>query len=234
MDNYMHKFGKYAASDSMNGLVGDDHRVLLVMSRFGIGLGFGDKSIGEVCAQSAVDTDTFLAVVNLLSTDNAASRPGKVSLEALLAYLKNSHDYFLGFRLPAIRARLAAAVGESDDLSKAIVRYFDQYIAGVRKHMEYEEKTVFPYVRALLSGAAPEGNYTIGIFRRQHDHVEARLDEFKGIFIKYYAAPSTNEINGILFDVINCAQDLAWHNAVEDSIFVPAIEALEHKTGQRL
>ncbi len=234
MDNEMHRFGKYTDSDSMSGLVGDDHRVLLVMSRFGIGLGFGDKSIGQVCAQSGVDTDTFLAVVNLLLTEGTAALPAeKVSLEALLGYLKNSHDYFLGFRLPAIRTRLAAAVGESEDLSKAIVRYFDQYIAGVRKHMAYEEKVVFPYVRTLLAGSA-EGNYNIGIFRRQHDHVEARLDEFKSIFIKYYAAPSTNEINGILFDVINCAQDLASHNAVEDSIFVPAIEALEGKTGQRI
>ncbi len=235
MDNNMHRFGKYAATDSMSALVGDDHRVLLVMSRFGIGLGFGDRNIGEVCVRSGVDVDTFLAVVNLLSAEALSSPPtGKISLEALLGYLKNSHDYFLGFRLPAIRVRLGAAVGDSGDLPKAIIRYFDEYIAGVGKHMEYEETVVFPYVRSLLAGNKRESNYNIGIFRRQHDHVEARLDEFKNILIKYYAAPSTNEINGILFDVINCAQDLASHNAVEDSIFIPAIEKLERKTCQNV
>ncbi len=218
----------------MGGLVDDDHRVLLVMSRFGIGLGFGDKSIGEVCRQSEVDTSTFLAVVNLLSAEGATGYPGgEISLVTLLGYLKNSHDYFLGFRLPAIRARLASAVGETDDLTKAIVRYFDEYIAGVCKHMKYEEQVVFPYVRNLLSGQRPEDGYSIAIFSGRHDHVEARLGEFKNIFIKYYASPGTNEINGILFDVINCAQDLASHNAVEDMIFTPAVEALEHKTGQR-
>ena len=228
----MHRFGKYAATDSMSRLVNDDHRVLLVMSRFGIGLGFGDKNIGEVCARSGVDADTFLAVVNMLSTKSMDPAPiGGVSLAALLGYLQNSHDYFLDFRLPAIRARLKEVVGESDDLAKAIVRYFDEYITGVKKHMEYEERVVFPYVRTLLAGSRPQGKYNIGIYRRQHDHVEARLEEFKSILIKYYAAPSTNEINGILFDVINCAQDLALHNALEDNIFSPAIAALERKAG---
>jgi regulator of cell morphogenesis and NO signaling len=215
----------------MGGLVGDDHRVLLVMSRFGIGLGFGEKSVGEVCAQSGVDAGTFLAVVNLLLTGDAGDA-SQVSVGALQDYLHSSHDYFLGFSMPAIRAWLAAAVGDRDDLSKAIMRYFDEYIAGVRKHMEYEEKTVFPYVNTLLSGERPKDGYNIEVFSRRHDHVEARLDEFKNIFIKYYTAPSTNEINGILFDVISCAQDLASHNDVEDHIFVPAIEALERKTAQ--
>ncbi len=226
----MHKFGKYTASDTMDGLVDDDHRVLLVMSRFNIGLGFGDSTIGEVCARSGVDTDTFLAVVNLMRSGDAHAKAApEVSLEALLAYLHNSHDYFLGFRLPAIRAHLAAVVGDADDLSKAIIRYFDEYIAGVRKHMEYEETVVFPYVRTLLAGERAAGEYNIAIFERHHDHVEERLGEFKNIFIRYYSAPSTNEINGILFNVINCEQDLASHNAVEDLIFVPAVEALERQ-----
>ena len=41
-------------------LVCDRYPVLLIMSRFGIALGFGDKTIGEVCLDSGVDTATFL------------------------------------------------------------------------------------------------------------------------------------------------------------------------------
>ena len=46
-------------------LVCDRYPVLQVMSRFGIALGFGDKTIAEVCAENKVDTATFLAVVNM-------------------------------------------------------------------------------------------------------------------------------------------------------------------------
>ncbi len=221
----MHKFGKYNAADRMAELVDDDHRALLVMSRFGIGLGFGEGTIGEVCAAAEVDTDTFLAVINLLVAD-VVPPADRVSLPSLLGYLERSHDYFVGFRLPAIRERLVAVVGQGSDLARAIVRYFDEYAEGVATHTQYEEKEVFPYVRGLLEGRRAE-DFSIAVFGGRHDHVEERLNEFKSVFVKYYSSPATNEINGILFDVIACAQDLASHNEVENSIFIPAVEALE-------
>lgn len=212
----------------MSDLVSGNYRVLLVMSRFGIGLGFGDKTIGEVCKAHGVDTGTFLTVVNMVSDTDAPVFTENVSAESLLAYLHNSHDYFLGFRLPAIRAKLAHTVGEKGNLARAIMGYFDEYVAEVDKHMSYEERVVFPYVRRLLEGKASP-DYSISVFERQHDQVEARLSEFKNIIIKYYPSQSTNEINGILFDIFSCERDLASHNAVEDRIFVPLIAEMEQK-----
>lgn len=224
----MHRFGKYHESDRMSELVSDNYRMLLIMSRFGIGLGFEEKSIGEVCRESGVDTNTFLAVTNMLLDEGASVNIEGVSIASLLSYLHNSHDYFLGFRLPAIREKLVEVVGQSNNLAKAIVNYFDEYVAEVDKHMKYEEETVFPYVSSLLDGDR-RVNYSIDIFQKQHDQVEARLSEFKNIIIKYYPARSTNEINSVLFDIFNCEHDLASHNAVEDYLFIPAIMELERK-----
>ena len=47
----MYKSGGYGGDDRMCDLVGDRYAVLQVMSRFGIALGFGDKTIAEVCAE---------------------------------------------------------------------------------------------------------------------------------------------------------------------------------------
>ena len=130
--------------------------------------------------------------------------------------------------LPAIREKLAAAVGTGSDLSRAIMKYFDDYTAGVHTHMAYEEEVVFPYVRALLEGRRQQ-DYSIDIFSRHHDQVETLLTEFKNILIKYYPSASTNEINNVLFDIFNCENDLASHNAVEDLLFVPAVGRLEKR-----
>ena len=194
-------------------LVCDRYPVLLIMSRFGIALGFGDKTIGEVCLDSGVDTATFLAVVNMHSDDKAPD-PETISVAALVGYLRNSHVYFLDFRLPAIRRKLI----------------FDEYVAEVHKHMDYEEQKVFPYVEGLLRGEHPEG-YSIDIFRRHHDQVEAKLAELKRIIIRYYPSGSTNELNGVLFDIFTCERDLASHNDIEDRLFIPAIKRLEERTG---
>ena len=210
----MYKLGAYNQNNRMSDLVCDNYPVLLVMSRFGIALGFGDKSIGEVCRENGVHTETFLAVVNLLL--------------ALLEYLHNSHDYFLNFRLPAIRCNLLNAIdGGEKDISIAILRFFDEYVAEVQKHMRYEESTVFPYVNSLLAGVKPD-MYSIAIFRKRHDQVEAKLTELKNILIKYYPASSSNELNSVLFDIFTCEQDLASHNYIEDYLFIPVIQTLEY------
>lgn len=222
----MYRKGIYAGDDRMCDLVCDHYPVLQVMSRFGIALGFGDKTISEVCTESRVDAATFLAVVNMhMHPEGGYDAVGEVSVRALTDYLHNAHGYFLGFRLPAIRRKLIEAVDCSQsDVSFAIMRYFDEYVAEVNKHMAYEEQTVFPYVRALLAGE--KSDYSIDVFRRRHDQVETRLRELKNIIIKYYPSGGTNELNGVLFDIFTCEQELSSHNAVEDEIYIPAVERL--------
>jgi regulator of cell morphogenesis and NO signaling len=229
------RFGRYRESEAMSDLISKNYSALLVLSRFGIALGFGDKSIGEVCRDNRVDTDTFLAIINLMVEDNRiiSSSDTQISLESLIDYLHNSHDYFLNYRLPEIREKLVTVLNEGqDDLNKAVVEYFDKFVAEVRKHMLYEDKKVFPYVKSLLKNENKD-KYTIG-FSKQHEQIETRLTEFKNILIKYYPAKSTNEINSVLFEIFNCEKDLASHNAVEDFLFLPAIEELENKTGKNL
>ena len=224
----MYGNGGYTGDDRMCDLVSDRFAVLQVMSRFGIALGFGDKTIAEVCSEHRVDTATFLAVVNKLLGLGYGSQSAaqELSVRALTDYLHNAHGYFLEFRLPAIRRKLIEAIDYAhNDVSFAIMRFFDEYVAEVQRHMEYEERTVFPYVEELLAGRRG-GSYTIDAFRRQHDQVDAKLRELKNIIIKYYPSGSTNELNGVLFDIFTCEEELASHNAVEDDLFVPAVERL--------
>ena len=228
----MYKLGAYNQNNRMSDLVCDNYPVLLVMSRFGIALGFGDKSIGEVCRENGVHTETFLAVVNLLLDEgDVDDYKNVISTGALLEYLHNSHDYFLNFRLPAIRCNLLNAIdGGEKDISIAILRF--QKIPAcenpVPAHLPAnEESTVFPYVNSLLAGVKPD-MYSIAIFRKRHDQVEAKLTELKNILIKYYPASSSNELNSVLFDIFTCEQDLASHNYIEDYLFIPVIQTLEY------
>ncbi|MDR2919180.1 MAG: hemerythrin domain-containing protein [Tannerella sp.] len=225
----MYQLGGYKETDRMCDLICDNYPMLLVMSRFGIALGFGDQTIGEVCKNSHVDIKTFLAVVNfLIDEDEKEVSDTSLSVTSLIAYLKNSHVYFLNFKLPAIREKLLQAIdGEHHDVAEVVIRYFDEYAGEVRRHMNYEDEIVFPYVAKLLNDEKQA--YSIDTFSKQHDDVESRLSELKNIIIKYYPGTSSHELNNVLFDIFSCASDLAYHNAVEDSIFVPVIKALEQQ-----
>ena len=59
--------------------------------------------------------------------------------------------------------------------------------------------------------------------------MEARLTELKNILIKYYPARGSNELNSVLFDIFTCAEDLASHNRIEDSLLVPLVARLERE-----
>ncbi|MDR0757065.1 MAG: hemerythrin domain-containing protein [Tannerella sp.] len=229
----MYRLGKYKETDKMSDLICENYQMLLVMSRFGIALGFGEQSIGEVCKNNHVDVPTFLTVVNMLTDDERGEiADSSISIASLMSYLKNAHAYFLDFRLPAIRSKLfEAIVSGSSDVIVAIIRYYDEYASEVRKHMQYEENTVFPYVEALMNGKKDTQGYRIEIFSRQHEQIDAKLSELKDIIIKYYPANSTNELNSVLFDIFTCSHDLAAHNDVENYLFIPAIKTLEKNSG---
>ena len=226
----MYKNGKSRETDKMSDLICENYPMVLVMSRFGIALGFGEKNIGEVCRQNGVDACTFLTVVNFLTQDVSAPVMIVVkcmSIEALITYLHNAHDYFLNFRLPHLRRKLLESIGECpQDVAFVIQRFFDEYAEEVNKHMSYEEKVVFPYVRDLLKGVK-DPKYNISIFRKRHDQIEMKIVELKNILIKYYPGPGSNLLNSVLFDIFATEQDLASHNHVEDYLFMPAILALE-------
>lgn len=227
MINY--KIEKYIPSDSMSELICDNYPMLLVMGRFGIDLGFGEGSIEQVCRQNDVDTYTFLTVANLLITTDEKSLEidfAKISLPSLVRYLHNSHAYFLEYRLPLIRQELIRALDKTNDISTLILNYYDEYVAEVYKHMMYEEDTLFPYIVAVTNGA-PTNYYSIELFSKHHDKVEAKLSELKNIIIKYYPTKSTYDINNVLYDIFSCERDLASHNSIEDYLLVPTMKQVE-------
>jgi regulator of cell morphogenesis and NO signaling len=228
MDNLQ----KYKPTDKMIDLISDNYSLLQVMSRFGLSLGFGDKTVKEVCELNGVDCRTFLIVVNFIAEgfSRLDGDDGEISIPGLIDYLRQAHIYFLDFSLPAIRRKLIEAIDCSqDDVAFLILKFFDEYTKEVRKHMEYENVKVFTYVSALLNGEHPSG-FSIGVFARRHDQVNAKLTELKNIIIKYYPATGNNQLlNAVLFDVFSCEEDLASHNRVEDYLFVPAVMELEEK-----
>ena len=97
----------YEASDKMISLIRDNHNLLQSLGSFGISLGFGDKTVKQVCDDQNVDTNTFLAVVNFtINGYREMDDVSRLSVPTLLQYLKASHDYFIGFQLPFIRKEL--------------------------------------------------------------------------------------------------------------------------------
>ena len=218
----------------MISIIQDNYGILQCLGSFGINLGFGNKTVRELCEDQGVDTFTFLAVVNF--TINGYLGPddvGRLSIPTLMQYLRASHEYYLGFELPFIRKELCEAIDETDNMAKLIVRLYDEYAHSILLHMKYEEKTVFPYVESLLDGKTMD-NYDIETVSKPHGQTDQKLRELKNIIIKYLPTDGlrNNQLSATLYDIYNCELWLAQHAEVEDHIFIPAIRNLEKKIHQ--
>jgi len=228
----MNRTQKYKPTDKMADLISNNYALLQVMSRFGLSLGFGDNTVEEVCRTNGVHCATFLAVVNFVEEGSLRMDDveNDLSIPALVNYLRQAHIYFLDFCLPGIRRKLIYAIDYSDDdVSFLILKFFDEYMNEVRKHMEYEDKTVFKYVDSLLENNPPK-NYQITTFSKHHESISEKLTEFKNIIIKYCPPKANkNALNAVLFDIYSCEEALDSHCKIEDFVFVPAILKLERR-----
>ena len=221
----------YEADDKMIDLISDNYSMLQGLSAFGIRLGFGDKTVCEVCREQDVDCYTFLMVVNFLINGYTPKESDeKISVKTLLGYLQASHRYFIDFQLPSIRTKLEESLQKGDGLATLILRLYDEYAHDIRLHMKYEEKTLCPYVEALLRGEQTSG-YNVDIFSKHHSDTKGKFQELKNIIIKYlpHNGLANNQLTATLYDIYNNEEWLLNHSNVEEILFVPAIRLLEQK-----
>lgn len=224
----------YEAGDKMITLIKDNYSVLQALGSFGINLGFGDKTVSETCQMNGVDTYTFLAVVNFTINDfTNYEDDDQLNVPTLLHYLKASHAYYLDFQLPFIRRELQESISGDDPLGTLIMKLYEEYAQEIRRHMKYEEKTLFPYVESLLDGR-PMNDYNVETFSKHHEQTDKKLRELKLMIIKYLPADAhrNNQLTATLYDIYNNEEWLRQHAEVEDHIFTPAIKRLERTTNR--
>lgn len=224
----------YEGDDKMISLIRDNYDLLQMLGSFGISLGFGDKTVKEACEDNGVDYYTFLAVVNFtVNGYGDAETDEQLSVPTLMQYLKASHAYYLDFQLPFIRRELEESLDLNNSLAQLIMRFYDEYAHEIKRHMQYEQKTLFPYVQSLLDGH-PAPDYNIETFSRHHGAADKKLRELKLLVIKYLPSDGlhNNKLTATLHDIYDNEVWLCQHSMVEDHVFVPAIRRLEQVARQ--
>lgn len=210
--------------------------MLLIMNRFGLSLGVGDKTVGEACREKQIDENTFLAVINLTihPSDNYAIAPEEISLKTLTDYLMNAHAYFFNFRYPSIRQKLIAAIDRSDAQFYALMlRYYDEYVDELKQHTDFEEKTIFKRAESFVNEEI-HTHTPIGSLHRWHEQIAMKVNEIKNIIIKYFPPnEDSSALNLAVYDLFACEEEFNTHCRIEDLLLTPAIVANENKAKKK-
>ncbi len=227
----------YKSADKMCDLIGSQHESLQIISRFGLPLGVGEKTIDEVCRECSVDTTTFLIVVNYkLFGQHTSFDLQEINMPDLITYLRNAHANFFEFSFPLVRRKLIESINQTIDnkIPMLIIKFFDEYVQEISQHMQHENEQVFPYVEELVEGNTNQ-SFSIEQFANQHraiedQHIASKLTELKNLIIKYYPTTSNNTLLfSALYDIFDMEQELVIHCNIEDNILLPAVRLMEKK-----
>jgi regulator of cell morphogenesis and NO signaling len=224
----------YTKEDKLFEMICSDYQLLNIISRFGMNLGFGEKSIEEICEENNIDCNTFLAIINFTKNNGENIwHLNEISLQTLCDYLKQSHSYYLDFLLPTIRRKLIEAIGAlpENEVASLILKFYDEYCLEVKKHLKTEDKEIFPYVEKLIRGEIiPANNYTEDITALHRRPLDQKLSELKKLIIKYFKSDNNNYlINSVLYDIFLLEEDLISHSKLETKLFLEEIKKLENK-----
>lgn len=223
---------------------------LSVLNRFGIELGFGDKTVKEVCSEKNVDSDFFLEIVNAFVYKDYFPKKHlqTFSVKLITDYLQKTHEYYHKIKVPEIEVLIKDMVQTCFTQKDNIIlleKFFNEYKQELLNHTEREEEVVFPYAisieEAFNSSKTDKKilklmeTYSMDVFSNEHDNIEEKLFDLKNIIIKYLPQPKDARLcNKLLYELFNLEQDINDHSRIEDKVLVPKVREMEKKVKEKI
>ena len=205
----------------MADMIASNYDLILMLPRFGIPLGFGDKSVREVCRDARVDEDFFLTVCNIYSFDDYSPDDedlSKIDPRLVVEHLRASHRYYMEERLPHMQHHLDHIADQSGEKSAAILKkYFADYCREVREHVRREERSL----EAMLDGLR-NGEHVSDHYQKSHDNIKDKLADLTQIIYKYLPGERLGEeMMELVFDILQLSRDLEKHAEIEELMLTP-------------
>lgn len=212
-------------------LIAANYNIILLLPRFDIPLGFGEKSVREVCAAANVPVDFILLICNLYTFDDYLPQIedlASVDMSPLVPYLTASHRYYTEERLPHIGTHVNHITdcigGRCGDIFK---KFFIDFRNEITEHFLSEEKNEFPHLLSLQQGKRPRGTSKSNS-GKSHAALVDKLDDLTQIVYKYLPGNvMSEETMELVFDILQLSTDIKKHALIEEKILIPYVKWLE-------
>lgn len=221
----------FNAKMKMSDLLSANYNIIPLLPRMGIKLGFGDKSVAEVCRQNGVSSLFVVMICNCYTFDDYEPEIDSLSnddIRSLSTYLVASHNYYVNERLPHIERHLKHVAEQAGTRYAESLRiFFLEYCDEIFEHFSYEEKIIFPMLEKCLNGH-PFSKTIVSKFASSHDNIGDKLSDLTQIIFKYLPTNGLEEeLNELVFAILQLSSDFEKHAKLEDKIVIPLLSRKE-------
>jgi regulator of cell morphogenesis and NO signaling len=218
-----------SAHEKLSDVVCRNIDLLPVIYRFGIKSEIRQKSIAEVCSAQGIDLPLFLAVVNTFDSDDYFPKPQDLELQPLINFLVSTHTYLKEITIPFVTSLVDRLKEESEDKKfvNIIEQYFNKYVHHLLKHIEFEEKNIFPLVEQGDKKRSKTSKQYLKDLFRQHENVEGEISDLLTIIIQHIPDKANIRIiHEVLHALSHFEKEQVDHSRFEDKILVPKLMAI--------
>jgi regulator of cell morphogenesis and NO signaling len=227
----------------MADVIHGNYLLIPIINRFGIHLGFGEKTVKAVCSDYQIDHEFFLTIINTFSNENYFPEKKLQTFNVLLilAYLRKTHNYYLDVQIPLIERHIDALINVSSKHPnlELVKNFFLTYKKELRVHISREEAITFPYIEKIYAlyhhtfdatlYHEISSSYSIKKFDEEHDNIDDKLYDLQNILIKYVTGDFDQTlINTIIFELFRLEKDIKDHTRLEDKVLIPLIVEIEN------
>jgi regulator of cell morphogenesis and NO signaling len=224
-----------------------NYLLLPVINRFGMNLGFGDKTIEQVCNDYNINVSFFLDIINTYHDSSyfPKEKMQEYPVNYIIDYLKETHRYYREKIIPEteqLLSKLIKSCKTNCDNLGMIDQFYRKYKEDLLEHLAHEEQKFFPYVLELSSKDKDDTNlfkirdkynFSYDLHSHEHEGVLDKLFDLKNIIIKYlppdYDRDTGNNLLSLLFVF---ERDIMDHERLEDVILIPALRKIESQFNQ--
>jgi DNA-binding CsgD family transcriptional regulator len=194
------------SSSILSEVIEENHQLIPVINRFGIKLGLGDQTIGEICLSAQINSDFFLVILNTFLNEEyfPEKKLQKFDIELVVNYIKQTDAYLIHAQLHNLEKHLKAFLSMSDPNNsqlKLINRLFD----------EFKGELIGQIEQGMV-----KGNASLVL-----------LSDLKRLIIKHISGNfNENMCYAVIFTIDSFQKDLEKHNRIREKILRPMVEDL--------
>ena len=220
--------------DKIADIIEQDFKQVLLLEHLGVSFIVNEKTVEEICKENDINPDLYLNFASLFAgkTPNTIPDFNSEDIKCIVRYLQNCHNYYLNERANKI-VKYVKQISEDTHCKgiRLLEDFVKNYIDEIKKHFDYENEIVFPYMISLVGSACNRANYSVVEYKHHHDNIDEKLADIKGLLIKYLPFEDENHLRRKLLNCLfDLEHDLKIHTLIEDTILIPLVEKFEGKT----
>lgn len=197
-----------------------------VLSRLGIKLGVGDKTVGDACVNPTDKISFLLSIINTFVDEDyfPSDSADFFSLNKTIDYLEKTDEYYLKIQLPNIEHHFNLLIKKSGTQNNLL--HLKDFFYEMKNQMEenviYELQEIFPQIK--------KNNFDKSLRYKIIDanvETEEKIRDLLIFFIMHLKGEyDSNLCAGVVAAIYSLSKDLHQNNRIRTRIFVPMLEKM--------